>query len=218
MGKGFFITLEGMEGCGKSTQCRMLGEKLSKAGREVIVTRSPGGVPSAEKIRDILKIRDESEELLPQTELLLFGACHSQMVSNLIRPALERGAVIVCDRFFDSTMAYQGYARGLDRDFVAQINEFSCGGLKPDLTLVLDIAPEKGVHRSRIRATTSAQQQDFESDRFDSEAMTFHKAVREAFLDMASKEKSRFRVIDASKNVENVHAEIMEAVNGLGLL
>lgn len=206
--RGFFITFEGMEGSGKSTQIQMLADSLA-GEREIIVTRSPGGTPIAEKIRDILKIRDPREEVMPETELLLFAACHSQMTSHLVAPALKRGAVILCDRFYDSTMAYQGYARTLNRDFVAEINAFSCRRITPDLTLVLDLDPAEGIRRSHARASA----EEVAGDRFDSEKMQFHHDVRNAFLDLAAKEPERFAVIDAGKTAEEVHRQIMEAVH-----
>lgn len=206
MKKGLFITFEGMEGCGKSTQIHLLAEELKLAGREIVVTRSPGGTPVAERIRAILKTRTDSEDLAPETELLLFGACHAQMTRTLITPVLERGAILLCDRFFDSTTAYQGYARGLDMDMVLRVNRFACGFVQPDLTLLLDIDPVQGIERSRNRAA-------LETDRFDSEKMKFHRDVRAAFLDLAEKHRDRFRVIDASLEVSQVHAQIMEAVH-----
>ena len=212
MARGFFITFEGMEGSGKSTQIQMLAQTLRKSGREIITTRSPGGTPIAEKMREILKIRDEREEVLPETELLLFAACHSQMTDYLIAPALERGAVILCDRFFDSTMAYQGYARNIGRDFVEGLNRFSCRGIVPDLTLVLDLPPETGLRRSRIRAEQS-QEASLKEDRFDSEKMQFHQDVRNAFLDLAQREPRRFAVIPAEGSAQQVHLKITEVVH-----
>lgn len=204
--KGHFITFEGMEGCGKSTQILLLADALKARGHEVVVSRSPGGTPSAEKIRTLLKTRTEDDDLTPEAELMLFGACHAQMTRHLIRPALERGGILLSDRFFDSTTAYQGYARGLNLETVLQINRFACGGLEPDLTLLLDISPELGIERSRRRAA-------LENDRFDSEKMEFHHRVRNAFLELARRNTHRFRVIDASGTREQVHRQIMEAVH-----
>ena len=204
--KGCFITFEGMEGCGKSTQIRLLADALKTEGREVEVSRSPGGTPVAEKIRTLLKVPTEGDDLTPETELLLFGACHAQMTRHLILPVLERGEILLSDRFFDSTTAYQGYARGLDLDMVLRINRFACGELEPDLTLLLDLDPELGIERSRRRAA-------LEADRFDSEKMKFHHDVRNAFLDLARRNAGRFRVIDASRSQEEVHRQIMEAVH-----
>lgn len=205
MKKGCFITLEGMEGCGKSTQIQKLAQALEEASFPVRITRSPGGTPVAETIRNILKQGVEGEELLPETELLLFGACHAQMTAHLIRTELEKGTILISDRFYDSTTAYQGYARKMDLSFVEKINSFACKNVKPDLTLVLDIPPEEGVKRSQKRGGA-------ENDRFDSEKMEFHHAVRNAFLDMAQREKDRFCVIDANRSEEEVHKSVMEAV------
>lgn len=205
MKRGCFITLEGMEGCGKSTQIRLLAQALEASSYPVKITRSPGGTPAAERIRTILKQGVEGENLLPETELLLFGACHAQMTSRLVLPELEKGTILISDRFYDSTTAYQGYARKMDLDLVRSINSFACKSVKPDLTLILDLAPEEGVRRSRKRGGA-------ELDRFDSEKMEFHHAVRNAFLDMAQKEPDRFCVIDASRSEEEVHKAIMEAV------
>ncbi len=204
--KGRFITFEGMEGCGKSTQIRLLGEFLTAKGHQVTVSRSPGGTPVAEKIRTLLKVHTEGDDLTPEAELLLFGACHAQMTKNLIFPILERGGILLSDRFFDSTTAYQGYARGLDLDMVLRINRFVCGDFEPDLTLLLDIEPELGIERSRRRGA-------LETDRFDSEKMKFHHDVRNAFLELARLNPHRFRVIDASRSQEDVHKQILEAVH-----
>lgn len=205
--KGFFISLEGGEGCGKSTQLTLLAEALRRAfpGREVIATRSPGGTPAAEKIRAVLKEKMD-EEIIPATELLLFGACHAQMVHNLIQPAMERGAILITDRFFDSTVVYQGCARGLDREMIHTINTFSCGGTVPDLTLLLDLSTEQGAARTRARAAV-------ETDRFDSETEAFHKKIRAGFLELAAAEPARFAIINANGTIEEVHRAIMEAVN-----
>ena len=204
--KGRFITFEGMEGCGKSTQIALLAEALTARGLAVEVSRSPGGTPVAEKIRTLLKVRTKGDELTPEAELLLFGACHAQMTRRLILPVLERGGILLSDRFFDSTTAYQGYARGLDLDLVLRINRFACGELEPDLTFVLDLDPELGIERSRCRGA-------LETDRFDSEKMKFHHDVRNAFLTLARLDPGRFRVIDASRTPEQVHQQIMEAVD-----
>ena len=214
MSKGYFITLEGGEGCGKSTQLEPVSEALRRIlGREVISTRSPGGTPVAEKIRSILKERVPSEDLTPETELFLFAACHSQMSSNLVRGALERGACVVSDRFTDSTKVYQGYARGIPLETVDFLDRLACGSLKPDLTVVLDISPEEGLARAGSRSS------DAVNDRFDSETLSFHRAVRSGFLSLAAAEPSRFRVIDASGSPDDVTKRILEAVrDGLGIL
>ena len=217
MRKGKFITLEGGEGTGKSTQAALLCEFLRRSGLKAKAVRSPGGTLIAEKLRTILKTREKNEDLTPETELLLFGACHSQMVEKLLKPELEQGIYIISDRFFDSTTVYQGYARGLDPDMLDRINAFSCRGLKPDLTIVLDIDPELGVARSTARDGI----QTLENDRFDSENMEFHTAVRNGFLKLAEKEPERFRIIPAEPPVEDVATAIKECVKhelGLELL
>ena len=207
--KGVFLTLEGGEGCGKSTQLELVASALrQRSGRTVVATRSPGGTPAAEKIRTILKSREPGEELRPETELMLFGACHAQMCANLIRPALESGAIVVSDRFTDSTLVYQGVARGIDPDAVRRVNDFVCAGVRPDLVIVLDVPVEVGLRRATGRAGTDAAQ-----DRFDSESVSFHEAVREGFLALARREPGRFAVVDGSKSPEEVTESILEAIH-----
>lgn len=205
---GLFISFEGGEGCGKSTQLPLLAAYLRAVypGREIIETRSPGGTAAAEKIRAILKEPDRTEDLTPETELLLFGACHAQMVRSLIRPALERGAILLTDRFCDSTLVYQGFARGLDAGFIRTINRFSCGGTVPDLTFYFDLAPGLGVARTRRRAADG----DGAPDRFDSETAAFHERVRAGFLQLANEEPERFAVIDAAGSIDAVRARVQE--------
>ena len=208
---GLFLTLEGGEGCGKSTQLERVAEALrTVTGREVVTARSPGATAVAEKIRDILKSRDETgEDLLPETELMLFGACHAQMCEHVIRPVLERGGIVISDRFTDSTLVYQGCARRIDPETVRCVNEFVCRGIRPDLTLVLDIPVELGLRRTDERGGTAATQ----DDRFDSESAAFHEAVRSGFLELARREPERFAVIDASASIEQVTQAILEAIH-----
>ena len=206
---GIFLTLEGGEGCGKSTQLERVAAALRAAsGREVVTARSPGGTAVAEKIRAILKTREPGEDLLPETELMLFGACHAQMCENMIRPALERGAVVISDRFTDSTLVYQGCARRIAPETVARVNEFVCRGTRPDLVLVLDIPVELGLQRTTGRSGGNTQH-----DRFDSESTAFHTAVREGFLELARREPGRFAVIDASPSPEQVTQSILETIH-----
>ncbi|MBO5762117.1 MAG: dTMP kinase [Lentisphaeria bacterium] len=214
--KGYFITFEGAEGCGKSTQIKLLGEALQKAGKAVTISRSPGGTAVAEKIRTILKEPTAGEDLEPETELLLFGACHSQMTANLIKPVLDKGGILLSDRFYDSTIAYQGYARNLGVESVKWINSYACRNLKPDLTILLDMDPEEGIKRAKERAGNAAT---LAGDRFDSEKLSFHHAVRNAFLLLAKEDPGRFAVIDANGSIEEVHQKILEAVHVyLGIL
>ena len=206
---GIFLTLEGGEGCGKSTQLERVAEALrAKSGREVVTARSPGGTAVAEKIRAILKTREPGEDLLPETELMLFGACHAQMCEHMIRPALARGAVVISDRFTDSTLVYQGCARRIAPETVARVNGFVCRGTRPDLVLVLDIPVELGLRRTTSRSGGTTQ-----NDRFDSESTAFHTAVRNGFLDLARREPGRFAVIDASPSPEEVTQSILEAIH-----
>ena len=206
---GLFLTLEGGEGCGKTTQLERVASALRTAsGREVVTARSPGGTAVAEKIRAILKSREPGEDLLPETELMLFGACHAQMCEHMIRPALERGAVVISDRFTDSTLVYQGCARRIAPETVARVNEFVCRGTRPDLVLVLDIPVELGLRRAAERSEAATQ-----NDRFDSESAAFHEAVRNGFLELARREPGRFAVIDASPSPEQVTQSILEAIH-----
>ncbi|MBR3505969.1 MAG: dTMP kinase [Lentisphaeria bacterium] len=206
---GIFLTLEGGEGCGKSTQLERVAEALrAKSGREVVTARSPGGTAVAEKIRAILKTREPGEDLLPETEMMLFGACHAQMCEHMIRPALARGAVVISDRFTDSTLVYQGCARRIAPETVARVNEFVCRGTRPDLVLVLDIPVELGLRRTTSRSAGTTQ-----NDRFDSESTAFHTAVRNGFLELARREPDRFAVIDASPSPEEVTQSILEAIH-----
>ncbi len=206
---GIFLTLEGGEGCGKSTQLERVAEALrAKSGREVVTARSPGGTAVAEKIRAILKTREPGEDLLPETELMLFGACHAQMCEHMIRPALARGAVVISDRFTDSTLVYQGCARRIAPETVARVNDFVCRGTRPDLVLVLDIPVELGLRRTTSRSGGTTQ-----NDRFDSESTAFHTAVRNGFLELARREPGRFAVIDASPSPEEVTQSILEAIH-----
>lgn len=213
--KGLFITLEGGEGCGKSTQIRLLGEALRSAlpDREILVTRSPGGTPAAEKIRSILKEPLPDDDLTPETELMLFAACHAQMCAKLIKPALERGAILLVDRFCDSTVVYQGAARGLSPDWIRKVCDFVRKGTLPDLTILLDMDPAVGVARTRTRELDPA------NDRFDSENLSFHTSVRNGFLEIARREPGRICVIDASPDVQTVQRKIQEVCRErLGLL
>jgi len=195
---GLLITIEGIEGAGKTTLAAALAERLRGRGDEVVVTSEPGGGPIGERIRQILL--DPSSLITDRTELLLFEAARAQHVETLIRPALERGAVVICDRYTDSSIAYQGAARGLGTDAVRQLNDFATGGLRPDLTILLDLPAQDGLARqSRV-------------DRVSSEGQAFHEAVRQGFLEAAKAEPDAFVVIDASKPFQLVVEEAVVAV------
>ncbi len=204
-----FITLEGIEGSGKSTQVSLLLSALQAKGHECILTREPGATKIGKKIRAIL-LNSKSGALLPITELLLYAADRAQHVCEVIQPALAANKVVVSDRFFDATTVYQGYARGLDLNVVAQIHHVVLRDLKPDLTIILDLSVELGLKRawSRIHNQGGGPSED----RFEREAVAFHEKVRNGYLALARLEPERFRVIDASDSVENVHRDVVEVV------
>ena len=208
--RGFFITFEGPEGAGKSTQVSMLLDFLSKKGCPAIATREPGGTALAEKIREVVKGHDGSEKMHDRTELLLMEAARAQHVNVLIRPQLENGVTFICERFSDSTLAYQGGARGMDVNDIAFLNTFASSGLVPDLTFLLDISPENGFSRTRKRSETAGQ-----FDRFEAEDIEFHRTVRRSFLKIAEQEPGRVKIIDASRNQQSVHEDIVRLINEL---
>ena len=199
MKRGKFITFEGGEGCGKSTQVRRLKAALESRGVKVLLTREPGGTPLAEKVRSLLK--DETgDPPCDRAELLLFLAARAQLVLNVIRPALESGTWVVSDRFSDSTLAYQGYGRGLPLDVVRAANDFACEGLKPDLTLLLDVDPATA--RARMRGREAATHTA--ADRIERAGDDFHARLRQGFLEMAAAEPRRIVTVDASGTEEDV--------------
>ena len=207
MTKGKFIALEGGEGMGKSTQGRLLAEALREKGFEVELTREPGGTSGAEAIRTLL-LNPPGEGWGPQAEALLFAAARSDHVARLIVPAIERGAWVVCDRFLDSSRAYQGAAGALGDDQIRQLHTVGSGGLLPDLTLVIDARPEEVGQRLRQRDGET-------SDAIGGRSDDYHAAVNRAFLDFASDEPGRFAVIDGSGTVEEVHSRVMAAIDPL---
>lgn len=198
--KGHFISFEGSEGCGKSTQIARLADLLGASGREVLRLREPGGTPVGEKIRTLLQFDEEASAMTPETELLLFAASRAQLVREVIRPALERGCIVLCDRFLDSTTVYQGVARALAGGDVAGINAFATGGTLPDLTLLLDLDSSEGCRRASFRKGPA--------DRMEGESPVFYEAVRRGYLDLAAAHPERFSVIDASGSVEEVAAAV----------
>ncbi len=206
--KGFFITFEGPEGAGKSSQLQRLAEALTRRGYTCVATREPGGTPLAETLRAILKEHQGSEKLHDKTELLLMEAARSQHVREVIAPALEKGNVVLCDRFADSSTAYQGIARGIGTDTVRCLNDFACGDCIPDLTILLDLPVERGFERTRRRVETQG-----EVDRFEEEDLQFHHKVRDGFLQLAAMEPARVKVVNADRDVETVAAEILRIVD-----
>ena len=205
--RGKFITFEGPEGGGKSTQVQTLAEWLRKQGKKVVVTREPGGTRMSELIRAL--VRDEMEDPpVTRCEVLLFLAARAQVVSQVIRPALARGEWVVCDMFADSTFAYQGYGRGIDVQLLKNFNDFVTEGLVPDLTILLDVPPE--VSRTRLAARQASTSDT--GDRIEAAGEMFHRRLREGFLDLAKAEPKRFTVIDASKSIDKVAAAVQKMV------
>lgn len=203
-----FITFEGIEGSGKSTQIRLLAEYLRSRGHEVLTTREPGGCPIADAVRGIL-LDPRHGAMTPGTELLLYAAARAQHVAEVIRPALGRGEIVLCDRFTDATVAYQGYGRGLDMTVISFLNTLAAGSLAPDLTLLLELPVEEGLRRATSR---NDQQQHLQEDRFERESLAFHRRVREGYLELARREE-RFRIIDALGPEEAVARRIAVAVD-----
>lgn len=204
---GFFITFEGIEGCGKTTQFNMLNGYLKQKRRKSISLREPGGTDLGERVRAIL-LNSGDEEITPLAELFLYEACRAQLVENIIKPALKKGNIVVCDRFFDSTVAYQGFGRGLDKKLVANINSYAAGKIRPDLTFLIDCPVEVGLERawSRIKKGKAAKKED----RFEKEAVDFHKKVRNGFLALAKKEPRRIKVINGDDEIPAIHKRICD--------
>jgi dTMP kinase len=207
---GVFITFEGSEGCGKTTQIHRLAERLKGAGLQVLLTREPGGTPLGESIRHLLKFAEEGRDMTPEAELLLFAASRAQLVRRVIEPALEAGTWVIADRFLDSTTVYQGVARRLDREAVRFINEFAVGVRRPDLTFVLDVEPEETRRRLLRRPRPLGA-----PDRMEQMPPEFYDSVREGYLALAREEPERFRVIQAGGGIETVDGEIWQHVGGL---
>lgn len=207
--KGRFITIEGPDGCGKTTQTDLLVKDLRGEGREVIVTREPGGTRIGEEIRSLV-LSAKYEEMQPLTELLLMSASRSQHVLEKISPALREGKVIVCSRYTDATIAYQGYGRGFDVPLLEKVNRIATTGVWPDLTIILDIDVREGLRRAF--KTEKAEAKSGEGDRLESEDIGFHERVREGYLALAKKYPERLKVIDAGGTIEQVRAAVRAAV------
>ena len=210
-GRGRFISFEGGEGAGKSTQVRLLCERLREAGVAVVQTREPGGTPGAEAIRALL-VTGDGDKWDAMTEALLHIAARKNHVENQIKPALEKGAWVVSDRFADSTMAYQGYAQGLGRKKVAELGELALGRFKPDLTIILDLDPKLGLARVHERHAPKRGGKDPIEDRYERMGKAFHSKLRKAFLDIAKREPKRCKVIDAGGRPEAVGEAVWKVV------
>jgi len=205
---GLFITFEGTEGGGKSTQIALLAERLRKLGHRVRVLREPGGTPIGEEIRHLLKHHPANEVMTPEAELLLMNASRAQLVLEVIRPALKAGEIVLCDRFYDSTTAYQGHGRQLNLALVKSVVDFAVGRTRPDLTLLLHVPPEVSEVRRRNRQarTTSPR------DRFEEADRAFFRRVELGFAEIAKAEPKRVRKVDATKGIEAVHDDIWQLI------
>ncbi len=200
----YFITFEGIEGSGKTTQIALAAEFLRRQGYEVVSTREPGGCPIADAIREIL-LHPANNKLVDRAELFLYAAARAQHVDEVIRPALQQGHIVLCDRYTDATLAHQGYGRGLGLGLIEELNDLACGDCRPDLTLVLDMSHETGLHRALQR--NSAENTTHEC-RFEQEALEFHQRVRDGYLSLAQKAPERIRIIDASGSSDEVTSRV----------
>lgn len=203
MERGQFITFEGGEGAGKSTQLKLLAEALERAGIEVVTTREPGGSPGAEAIRGLL-VTGAVDRWDAHTEALLHTAARRDHLARTVWPALERGAWVICDRFADSTLAYQGYGHGLPKDFITGLTRLAIGDFKPDLTLILDLPVEEGLKRAGGRGGAE--------DRYERMGLAFHERLRQGFLEIARQDTDRCAVLNAAASLDDVHQSILRAV------
>jgi len=199
--KGLFIAFEGCEGCGKSTQAGLLYDELLRRNKPVVLTHEPGGTPLGDNVRKILKVKRDYA-ISPLAELLLFNSCRAQLMRDVILPALGKGVSVVCDRFTGSTLAYQGYGRGLELETVASINSAATGGLEPDLIFLLDLQPQAGLKRKR----------NINDDRFEAEDIAFHRRVRDGYLELAGRDPARWIVLEAQQPISALGKAVLDRV------
>jgi dTMP kinase len=207
--KGTFITFEGGEGSGKSTQARLLAGYLKQKGYDVISTREPGGTEIGDAVRAVL-LNPEFREMGNVTELLLLAASRAQNVHERVKPGLERGSVVICDRFIDSTLAYQGYGRNFDLKLLEALNRLATGGVTPDLTILLDLPAEIGLKRAK--ALDKGEAKDGEGDRIEQEDIEFHLRLRKGFLELAEREPDRFRTLEVAGDIETTQGRVVQVV------
>ena len=206
--KGKFITLEGIEGSGKSTQIVLLANYLKSLSIRMVLTREPGGTPIGDQVRKVL-LDPANTALDPKAELLLYAASRAQHLKEVILPHLEAGEIVLCDRFADATLAYQGYGRALDIDLIRTLDRIVCSGLRPDVTILLDIDAAVGVARARGRNNSRGLETEA---RFENEAIAFHERVRQGYLALARQEPDRVRIVEASRSVDDIQADIRKIV------
>ena len=201
---GRFLSFEGIEGCGKTTQITILSEFLAKRSIPFTVTREPGGTAVGEAIRKIV-LNSETIHLTAASELLLFYASRSQNIAEKILPSLARGEVVICDRFYHASMAYQGYGRGIPLDFINKLTDLVCGDYRPEITLLLDIAPEIGLSRARARNKEKASSEG----RFEEEDVAFYSKIRKGYLELARNDPKHVKVIPADRPIDDVHRDVL---------
>ncbi|MEW6618710.1 MAG: dTMP kinase [bacterium] len=203
-----FITFEGTEGSGKTTQSELLTKALREKGFEVIHTYEPGGTKISDKIRQIL-LDPENSNMSALTELFLYLSARAQHIEEVIKPALAAGKIVICDRFIDATMAYQGYGRGLNKDLIQKLNAVVTQEIKPDLTFVLDVDPQEGLEMAKTLSTAGL------GDRIEQEALDFHQRVRQGYLEISKQESARVKIINRQKSVEEIHQIILNLCSGI---
>jgi dTMP kinase len=206
---GTFITFEGIEGCGKTTQINLLKAYLLKKNYTVQITREPGGTRIGDQIRKIL-LSDKNHAISDKTELLLYEACRAQHIKEVILPALKEDKIVLCDRFADSTLAYQGYGRKIDLGFIQRLDHIVAGELRPDLTILLDMDVDSGLQRAKNRNSKVTESE--REERFEKETLEFHERIRKGFLELAEKDRKRIRIIDGSKSVDEIQKIIRDLI------
>jgi len=212
MTKGILVTFEGTDGCGKTTQISLLKNLLQERGKGVTLTREPGGTAIGDIVRRIL-LHSGGISINSVTETMLYEACRAQLVRELIQPALANGDIVLCDRFTDSTIAYQGYGRGIDLETIASLNKIATDGVIPTLTLFFDIDPKIALKRAASRSSSTKSNVD--EERFEKEGVVFHDKVRHGFKELANMEPKRIKVIDANRSPEEIHLDVMNEIDKL---